>query len=278
LSLLTCVLFIFYHFHRCWLQVKELASENAQVNAEGHAVVVEIARLLLEAGAEQDENDSMRSMFVLLNATKDSLDHMKSAVVVTMYFDLIAELVKLFRKHGLDDQRRYTLNLVIAAMDHIERFDRVAGMSIGFSGRPDLMNAAMDGLAAVFHCFNADGAAMFSVDAHHQVIIRTFSTIAAYSSRLGHSDRMLLLIEDALGVNQMSKLRNLLSKRLEFRPVSCELRAYITKALEWFSGVELPHRLQDLARSAIRRTIRNRELPSAAELGIPKELVKSLAF
>jgi len=264
--------------HCCLLQVRELASENAQVNTEGHAAVVEITRMLLEAGAEKDENFSKRSLLILLDDTQNPLEQMTSTWVVAKYFELIVELVNLFKKHGLDNERQYTSNVLVGVMYQIEMFDQIEGMALGFSGRPDLMHAAMEGFAAVFRCFNADGAAMFSVDAHHQVILSAFSTIAAYSSRPGHSDRLLVLIMNALYVNQMSTLKELLSKRLEDNSASDELRAYITKPLEWFNRVELPPRLQDLARSAIRYTIGNRELPSAADLGITKQLAKSLDF
>jgi len=86
---------------------------------------------------------------------------MTSTFVVTKYFDLIIELVKLFKKHGLDNERRYTLNIIIGAMAQIDRFQKRVGTPVGFRGRLDLMNAAMDGFGAVFRYFIVDGAAMF---------------------------------------------------------------------------------------------------------------------
>jgi len=276
-----CVLFNFIIFHCCLIQVRGFVSEDAQLNTEGHAAVLEIARMLLEAGAEKDESTSIRSLFVLLHHTRNSLQHMTSTLVVSKYFELIVELVKLFRKHGLYYERQYTLNVLIGAMHQIESFDQMAGMSAGLWDPLDLMNAVMNGFGALFRCFNMVGAAMVNVDTLPQVIVRTISIIAGYSCRSGHSDRLLLLILNVLSVNQVSTLKELLlSKHLEDNPdwISNDIRAYITNELERIGGVEQPPRLQLLACSAIRRTLCDRDLPIATDLGIPKHLMKSLEF
>jgi len=256
-----------------------MTSENAQLTKEGHTAVVETTRILLEAGAEKD-NTRMRSLFILLDDTENTLEHMTSTFVVSKYFDLIVALVRVFRKYELDNERRYTLHILLGAMAQIERYDRLTAKPVGFRGRLDLLNAAMDGFGDVFRCFDTNAAAMFCVEGYSPIIIRTFSTIAGYSSQSGHSDRLLRLILNSLGEKHVTELKEALSKRLgpDGDWSSVDLRENATRALELVSRVQLPRSLAHLACSAILRAHWDRDMSSAADLFIPEHLEKLLVF
>jgi len=172
--------------------------------------------------------------------------------------------------------------ILAAVLYNIQTFDkcgRVENTLEGFQNMLCIFNTVMNGLGEIlFFLVSLRGCCISRINLWcvyaEDDFIKKFISIANYSSKCGHSKRLLRVVLGTLTATQVLHLKYSLRRELDdIADVSSDdLRVSITNAQEWVCGVETPHTLKHLARHTITRARSGRSLPCAETLGIPKSL------
>jgi len=286
-------------------QVPEMTSDDVHLTTEGHQAVVETVKILLKAGAL--DNCIMGTLYFLLTCCYgygSSMSHWSNE----HWYKLVFELVELLLKPDGDKCARgsnsagYT---IVTAARYVSYYENITEASQKISAF-DQCNAAVDRLGELFSLFQLSGTGKMFLDVRwdkclfgdeddddqqgiiysiisyeRNDIIRSFSSIAEFSSKTGHSKRLIQFILDGMSSTQLAGVKNMLSGRLVSVTSADPLDTSKDNDLKLLREVERPFRLQHLARRTIARSLHGKRLPGAPFLPhvkLPDRLRQYLAY
>jgi len=231
---------------------------------EIHQMVIETARLLLEAGSHTKNSNQTFSQSIL-----EDLDLLTNPCAYTSHleswlhcahcnlFPLFAQLVELLLTYEEKTTAKLSLGkkeILSAVGDFVTCPEALSQLSI------NSCNSILDSLAGMYRGAMLSGVyENFSVLWIDKCVIdkdqfaTEFTYLAGYSSLAGRSQRMMqILLNDmsAKEVNDIKKLLILRQKDFTMSTTTKELRTFTMEALTFLEKVE-PRRLQHLARSII---------------------------
>jgi len=255
---------------------------------ENRRTYFETARLLLEAGSITTGPRGRSPLSVILDATilTDSQQwelFVRHICLCEEALPLRANLLELLLKHGAELPSKrgdYPYNMIIIKLaaelaDAVDIPWRLKHLSL----TADRCHVLIGILGDMLCCLLLAGSDRNSTDVLTLTFTQSVTSMVAYTSKPGRSNRFLGLILYGLSVSLVNELKSVTSTSIEVM-TKCKgifdtnqadtdaLLSDLNKLLKCLGTVEIPRRLEDLARREIIRVMSHRCLHTSLSLGI----------
>jgi len=249
-------------------------------------MIFESALVLLEAGLNPNSTKPLDALLKQTRVSTMTFSGYDAARFNSHKALLVADLVELLLKHGAHPtQGEVTLP------NHCEIFTNAANLvrkyELGERRFEDDYNTILECMGAMFRCLllartGVDQGGYFPdgfVDRASFPL--SFASIAGFASRCGHSKKLIRLVLDTMSANQVIRLKDKLSKRLNLTDptVAADInRTSLVSAIEFLDGLHMPFRLEHLARLSILSTMSYCGIRNSSSLGLAKFVEQYVLF
>jgi len=248
---------------------------------EIHQMIIETARLLLEAGSETKFENRSISQTIL-----DTLEYWYNSSLeisqlgqgncalgfILPLFVKLFELLLMFEAKATTRTREGKMAILYCVNDLVRSHGTVEKVSM------ELYNI-LDNFANMFRCvILSDAYESFSdlwagpID--KEEFTTKFTYLAGYSSQPGHSQNFIQILLNDMSANDAMDLKRMLTEcqsAFDERTEE-ELRTFTVDALKWVEKIDVPRSLLHLARSAVISSMSYRSLLNLAPERLPHHL------